>query len=544
MNLNKIMKMIVLLMIVSMVIAGCQKKGDQKPTVIVDQDSGELVSNPALSRSGALVVATDDIDVMFNPLYAVTEEEKWVEDLVFDGLFDEDDQGVLTPSLADVFEMSEEGFELTVSIKEGITFHDGTALSIEDILFTYQTVMDDNYKGFYADCISGLSDVQVDEQGRLHFYFSESLLENQMAMTVPILSKNHYAFTLWESFEKSMKYPVGTGPFKFETYTQDESIVFIKYTPHWDDQSKLSGIVLREMSTDEAKLAFSEGKIDLMKMPLSKSAVNEIKDLGFGNVVSQNNNLITFIGMNLNDEVLSQPEVRQALLYTLNREQFIIDEWQGYATHIPLVAASIEEYAMMENDIAPYPYDLEKAKTLLEDNGWILHDEQGIREKNGMQLSMDWLVFSEVDWSYNLANYAQSQWSKLGIKVNIEFIDYESLLERLASENKPDLWNVAWEMTYFNNPDRLFGTETDNYTGYQSEDAQVYFNIIDQSQSKFDKDAAYEQWHLRQQQDIPYIPIARLKSVWAYNSRVKNLSFDAFASWTDSAKSIEVEVLQ
>ena len=538
------MKMVSLIMILILFLAGCQKSADKKPAVLTEKSDSELVSNPALSRSGALVVATDDIDIVFNPLYASTDEEKWVEDLVFDGLFFMDKEGKLSPSLADNFEKSTDGLEVIVSLKEGITFHDGTALTHDDILFTYDILLNEKYNGSYKSYVTGLKSVDIDENGRVHFYFYESLLENDRLLTVPILSKSYYTFTLWDSFEKTMKFPMGTGPFKFETYTQNESIVLIKYTPHWDDQSKLSGIVLREMNSEEAKLAFSQGKIDLMKMPFSKSMANDIKELGFGNIITQNGSALTMIGVNTNHEALSSSEVRKALLYALNREQFIIDEWQGYATVMPLVATSLEEYKRMESEMMPYPYDLEKAKQILDEQGWTLHDDQGIREKNGVQLTFDWLVFSEVDWSYNLANYAQIQWQKLGIKANIEYVDYETLITRLKSDDVPDMWNIGWQMSYYTNPDRLFGSEEDNFTGYLSTEALELFQIIDQSQSLFDKESAYQKWHLLQKDVVPYLPISRLKTVWAYNSRVKNLSLNDFGSWTQSAKSIEVEVLQ
>ena len=544
MNLKKIMKMVTLIMMLMLFLTGCQKSDDKKPAVITDKSDSELVANPALSRSGALVVATDDIDIAFNPLFASTDEEKWVEDLVFDGLFFVDKEGKLSSSLAESFEKTSDGLEVIVSLKEGITFHDGTALTHDDILFTYEVLLNEKYNGTYQSYVTGLKSVEIDENDRIHFYFNESLIENDRLLTVPILSKSYYAYTLWDSFEKTMKFPMGTGPFKFETYTQDESIVLIKYTPHWDDQSKLSGIVLREMSSEEAKLAFSQGKIDLMKMPLSKSMANDIKELGFGNILAQNGSALTMIGMNINHEALSNEEVRKALLYALNRDQYVIDEWQGYATVLPLVVTGIEEYKLLENEIIPYPYDIAKAKQILDEQGWTLHDEQGIREKNGIQLAFDWLVFSEVDWSYNLANYAQSQWQKLGIKANIEFVDYETLLARLRSDDVPDMWNIGWQMSYYTNPDRLFGSEEDNFTGYVNPEALELFQIIDQSQSNFDKESAYQKWHLLQQNDVPYLPIARLKTVWAYNSRVKNLSLNEFASWTQSAKSIEVEVLQ
>lgn len=544
MNFKKIMKMISLIMILMLFLVGCQKSDDKKSAVITGKSDSELVANPALSRSGALVVATDDIDVAFNPLFASTDEEKWVEDLVFDGLFFVDKEGKLSPSLADTFETSTDGLEIIVSLKEGITFHDGTALTQDDILFTYEILLNEKYNGTYKSDVSGLKSVEIDENNRVHFYFNESLIENNRLMTVPILSKSYYAFTMWDSFEKTMKFPMGTGPFKFETYTQDESIVLIKYTPHWDDQSKLSGIVLREMSSEEAKLAFSQGKIDLMKMPPSKSMANDIKELGFGNIIAQNESALAMIGMNINHEPLSSREVRKALLYALNRDQFIIDEWQGYATVLPLVVAGLDEYKLMENEMISYPYDLEKAKQILDEQGWVLHEDQGIREKNGVQLTFDWLVFSEVNWSYNLANYAQAQWQKLGIKANIEFVDYETLLARLNSDDVPDMWNIGWQMSYYTNPDRLFGSEEDNDTGYVNPEAIELFKTVDQSQSNFDKESAYQKWHLLQQDDVPYLPIARLKTVWAYNSRVKNLSFNEFASWTQSAKAIEVEVLQ
>ena len=412
-----------------------------------------LISNPALSRSGALVVASPDITSTFNPLFKYSEVDKWLEDLVFDGLFVFGAGGELESALAESWSSSEDGLIYTVILKENITFHDGTPLTAKDVIFTYDAIMNEAYVGTYTKTAAYLSSYEAVDDYTLSFTFKSERMENLSALVIPILSEAHYRFSNWNAFVEGFRTPIGTGSFKFESYSQDESIVLLKNSNYWKSNAKISGIIIRQMDDDTALKAFSEGKIDLLEIQTSKAIVNRIKALGFGNVMTKHTDLVTFIGLNWNNQIFSEANVRKALLIGLDREQFIQDQWRGFASSIPYLATDPHEYTYENENLEMYTYDFERANQLLDEIGWRDYDGDGFREKNGERLSFTWNVFTDVEWSYNLAIQASKQWEKLGFRVELVFGDYESMMAQLEDDATMTMWNLAWEMSSDINPE-------------------------------------------------------------------------------------------
>lgn len=551
MNFIRFVKVSLCMMCVLLLLTGCASKTSKgNNTLPTSQDPADqaLISNPALSRSGALVVASPDITSTFNPLFKYSEVDKWLEDLVFDGLFVFGAGGELESALAESWSSSEDGLIYTVILKENITFHDGTPLTAKDVIFTYDAIMNEAYVGTYTKTAAYLSSYEAVDDYTLSFTFKSERMENLSALVIPILSEAHYRFSNWNAFVEGFRTPIGTGSFKFESYSQDESIVLLKNSNYWKSNAKISGIIIRQMDDDTALKAFSEGKIDLLEIQTSKAIVNRIKALGFGNVMTKHTDLVTFIGLNWNNQIFSEANVRKALLIGLDREQFIQDQWRGFASSIPYLATDPHEYTYENENLEMYTYDFERANQLLDEIGWRDYDGDGFREKNGERLSFTWNVFTDVEWSYNLAIQASKQWEKLGFRVELVFGDYESMMAQLEDDATMTMWNLAWEMSSDINPEVLFGQAANvgiyNYSKYENLEAQSIFEDLHAAKSEREREALLRAWHIVQNEALPYLPIAKLKTIWAYNSRLRNLSLDENTNWTDQITILEIDVLQ
>ncbi|GAB6107942.1 ABC transporter substrate-binding protein [Fusibacter bizertensis] len=550
MNFGRFVKIIVPLMIIVMLSTSCELSNDTiKPTNPPKQDEveQELISNPALSRSGALIVAAPDIDSTFNPLFASKDVEKWISDLVFDGLFAFADTDELKGVLAETYVVSEDGLKYTIDLKSNVTFHDGSMMSPDDILFTYEIILDPLYKGTYSSIRNDLIAVEKTGANQIIFTFKNASRDNLNVFDVPILSMDYYDFDDIEAFEKSYKIPMGTGAFSFNEYDLGDSIVLVKNTHYFLTNAKISGIVIRKYSELDAYNAFIEGKIDIFEISPSKYKVENVNQLDFGNVLTQGRNITVFIGLDLTNPILSELKVRKALLYGLDRQAFIQTEWSGYSDVVNFIATDVDEFSMDAQLLETYEYNLDKASELLDSTGWKDSDEDGFREKNGERLTLKYTVFPESDWSYNLGQFVQSQWRKLGIEVNLDYLDYSGMLETLSSDEKLNLWNLGWIIEVDQNPELLFSSEAEkgiyNFSGFDDAVSNALFNDLHNAKSGYEKKTILTKWHFIQNEQLPVLPIARLKSVWAYNSRVKNLKINAYGSWTDQIINMDVEVL-
>jgi len=545
MNFMRFVKLSLCVVCVLVFLTACSTKPNkEKDPLPTDQEpTGQvLISNPALSRSGALVVATPDISSTFNPLFAKSKVDKWLEELIFDGLFVFDASDNLEGALAESWTDSEDGLTYTVQLKENIAFHDGTSLTARDVIFTYDVIMNDAYRGPYAELASYIKTYKALNDFTIAFTFNDEKMENLKALVIPVLSESHYRFTNWSTFAEGFKAPIGTGAFKFDNYTENTRIVLLKNSKYWNTNANISGLIISQMDEAEALQAFEAGDIDLFEMETSKAHVNAIKSLGFGNVMTKNTDVVTFIGLDLSAPIFSEANVRKALLVGLNREQFIQDQWNGYATTIPFIATNPYEYTFENENLEMYTYDFEEANRLLDEIGWRDLDGDGYREKNGDQLAFTWYVFADVDWSYNLAIQASEQWEKLGFRVELIFGDYETMLLSLDASTDFEMWHLAWDMSHAINPQVLFGIT--NYANYNKTDAQANFDALNTAESVAERESLLRAWHILQNEDLPYLPIAKLKTLWAYNERLDNLSFDENLDWIDQINQIEIDVIQ
>jgi peptide/nickel transport system substrate-binding protein len=536
---------------VLILLTACTSKSNKGNDILpTNQDPADhaLISNPALSRSGALIVASPDITSTFNPLFVKSKVDGWLKDLVFDGLFVFNASGELEGTLAESWTSSENNLVYTVLLKKSVKFHDGTVLTAKDVVFTYNTIMNEAYMGAYKKNATYLSSVEAVDDFTLTFTFKTERLDNLRVLVMPILSEKHYHFTNWNTFVEGFRTPLGTGAFKFESYSQHESIVLLKNPDYWKTNAKISGVIFRQMDEETALQAFNDGKIDLLEIETSKAIVNDIKALGFGNVMTKNTDLVTFIGLDSKVPIFSEANVRKALLIGLDREQFILDQWSGFASTVSYLATDPHEYTYENENLEMYTYDFDKASQLLDEIGWRDYDGDGYREKNGDRLAFTWYVFTDVEWSYNLAIQASKQWEKLGFRVALIFGDYETMMAQLESEAIPTMWNLAWEMSRDINPERLFGQVGDvgiyNYAKYENGVAQAIFDDLHVAKSDREREALLRTWHIVQNETLPYLPIAKLKTIWAYNSRLRNLSLDENTNWTDHITLLEIDVLQ
>lgn len=526
------------------ILTACNTKQlTDKPTLPTqDPFSQEMISNPALSRSGALVVATQSVNGTYNPFQPMSEAERWVSELVFESMMEYDESGNLIEVLASSYDISEDGLSVIVTLKEGVLFHDGSTLTSKDVIFTYDLAM---RSPFWQTEFDRVATVEAIDDYNLRFRFSRSRYDNFDVMTLPILSASTYsAEENWQTFNS----PVGTGMFKFDKLNPGESIVLTKNVAYWNQNANISGIVIRQMTDLEAFEAFSEGRIDLFEVQASKPMVNDIKALGFGNVMIRKSNIFTYIGFNMKSPVMSIPELRKALIYSLNRELFIQNEWHGYAESIDYLATGVGELEKGTLGIKKYPYNVDIAKQLLDDAGLVDSDGDGIREFEGENFSITWNVIADVNWSYNLAETARKGWRALGLDIKVVYNDFDSVVKMLNGENTHDMWNMAWQISGMKNPEIMFGPRDSvgvfNFGGYDDIVANQIFNALHFAKTSFEVEELLTQWHILQTDTLPSIPVARLRSIWAYNSRVKNLSIDMQGSWTGKMNLMEIQVLE
>lgn len=352
------------------------------------------------------------------------------------------DEVKLEPLLAESYETSEDGLEITFTLRDDIYFSDGVPITADDVVFTYETIVNPKID---AANIASLF-VNVDRAEKINdmvvrFYLKKSeytSLETVSLYTIGVYPKHIYDFNDPEEFNKRVSNPVGSGPYVFEKWDVGSKINFRRNENYWGSKPKLKKVVYRFITNDKARLqALQAGDVDII-IPSPDQFMDLIKEGDFKDrfkCLSYWNPGAPFfyIGWNQDTPFFADRRVRLAMTHMFDREAFIkyVLKDSGKITTGPFFIHGKEN----NSDIKPWPYDTERAKELLNEAGWTDSDGDGVRDKNGVPFRFEFSYSSDSLLYQNLAKTLKDSAAKIGIEIIADPVEWSVLLPRLTDHD-------------------------------------------------------------------------------------------------------------
>ena len=346
-----------------------------------------------------------------------------------------------------------------------------------------------------------------------------------------------------------MNNPVGSGILKFEEFKVGEYVRLSRFDNYHGQKTKLDGVVIKLQPTETATAAFAAGDIDLVNPPANLENYDIMTSTGIGNVQEFVGNGYNYVGFNLRNPKLSDKRVRQALAYGLNRELFIENQWEGFAsvcnTPISPVSWAYPDPTTLNN----YDYDVDKANALLDEAGWVDSDGDGIRDKDGVKLSLVWTAYNDVDWPLNLIALAKEEWKEIGVELEPELMEFNAVAEKVFDKQEFEMYNMGWSLSIDPDPTQIFGAESDvlggyNAVGFHNDRAEEIFALGTQEYDQDKRAELYKEWAVIANEELPYLFNAYRNEIWGVNNRVKNMELGPYYDWTYTVKEIELDYVQ
>lgn len=390
-------------------IALCACSGDTKNEGNDQKEAG----NGETSKNGGSVIVgiTNDLDSL-DPHKAVAAGTKEVLFNIFEGLVKPDKDGNLVPAVASDYKISKDGMTYTFTLREGVKFHNGMLVTVDDVIYSLKraagllTPSDPEVKvESVFSCVDTIEAVTTEDgKSVIQIKLNQSNTELLGYLTCSIIPKDYT--------EQATK-PVGTGPFRFVSYSPMVSIVmeknpeyYIAGVPYLDEVTfKISA------NTDAAFMELRAGAIDIFPY-LTNEQANQLADLY--NIEIGNMNLVQ--GLFLNNKVapFDNLQVRQALCYAVDRQLILDMVAGGNGTMIGSnMFAGFRKY-YDESLADDYPYDVEKAKQLLTEAGY----------PEGFRFTIT--VPSNYQFHVDTAQVIVEQLKKVGITAEIKLIEWAS----------------------------------------------------------------------------------------------------------------------
>jgi len=449
----------------------------------------------------------------------------------------------LVPSLADSYEVAQDGMAVTYKIKPEAHFSDGMPVTADDVVFSFNTVM--NEKVDAADHRSYINIVKsVEKIDRLTVKFvmgSLSFKAVEYTGMMLIYPKHIYEFSDPKVFNDRISDPVGSGPFVFKKWARGQEVILERNENYWrkEKMPHLKKIVFRFITNDVAALqSFKAGNLDFME-PLPDQYEELKKDKEFvkqANMLSYWHPGVGYFWMGWNQErpYFKDRKVRLAMTHMIDRELIcrkLLDNPDAIVPTGPFYIFGPQS----DPDIKPWPYNPQRAKELLDESGWVDSNNDGIRDKGGVDFSFRYMIVSGSYLHEQVGKLVKDSAAKLGIDVSIEPYEWSVFSEKVTG-HEFDAVNMAWKSGLAADPYQIWHSSQienrgSNYISFNNPEADA---IIEKARITFDKDERnklYHEFHriIHEQQPYTFVysrPGQRVVDKRFHNVKIHPLGLD------------------
>jgi peptide/nickel transport system substrate-binding protein len=342
---------------------------------------------------------------------------------VFDTLVEPDANLEMRPALATSWNTSPDQLAWTFHLRPGVTFHDGSPFTADDVVYSYRRIIDQ--KLAHADKLSSVTGVAALDPSTVRITLAHptpNLLTNLGGFKGLAIVSRHNV----ESGQIA-RHPVGTGPFAFVSQKSGDSITLKANPVYWAGAPKVPGVTFRFISEPSTALsALQAGEIDWTDS-IPTQRVAQLKSDDSIKVATTPSNDYWYLALNEAHAPYNDVRVRQAIGYAIDRDAIV--QATSYGTAVANQLA-IPKGNPWYTPYDRYHHDIDKAKSLL-------------REAGAAPKSLDMLVTTEYPQTVTAAQIVADNLAPLGITVNIRTVDFATWLDE-QNNGHFDMLMMGW----------------------------------------------------------------------------------------------------
>jgi len=488
------------------------------------------------ANGGSLTMAMIGSPRFLNPILSqLNNPDRDLTPLFFSALMKYDSQGKLIGDLAENYSISDDGKTYDLTLKKNIKWQDGKPLTIDDVIFTLQTIQNSEYKSPLWALWQGADFEKVDDQ-TIRFNLKSPYAPFLYTLTFGILPKH-----LWQNVSPSQfpltefnLKPIGSGPYQFSKFVKDsngniKSLEIKAYNQYFLGGPHISKITIQFYDTEEAALsAYKRGEVN---------AFNSISPKTKQDLQSKNSEIAiysirlpryfaVFFNQTQNP-VLADKNVRQALAFATDKETIIKDVLNGEGTAVD--SPILQGMTGFNEQVKKYDFNIDQAKAILEGAGWKDSDNDGILDKNNQKLEITLTTNDRPDL-IQTAQLLQTQWQQIAIKVNLDIQDsariqneiirprqFQALLFGEVLGLEPDPFSF-WHSSQKKDPGL-------NLALYENPEADKLLIDARQDMDTNDRAQKYQQFCNLVAEDLPAIFLYNPDYLLAISNKVQGVEF-------------------
>jgi peptide/nickel transport system substrate-binding protein len=408
-----------------------EKVVEVEKTVEVEVEKEVLVTPTAPPARDTLIVALAAAPTSLDPADHRSRQSETVIRNMFDGLVTRDTRSGVHMELAESVERLDER-TLEVILRQDVLFHDGTPMTADDVVFTFERIINENQIEYpephtspRKGLIAPLESVEKTGDYSLLMHFTGPWPPAMQMLVHQQIVPQHYLEEV--GTEGFIEHPIGTGPFKFVSAEGMDQIVMERFDDYYGGAPDLAPVgpacvktvvfrVVPEASSRVAALLARE--VDIIQSAPAEMIDTLAQTRGI-QVLTAPSTQPKWMEMNVSMPPFDDVLVRQAMNYAVDKQLIIDAIYNGRAVPLPGPLSPYNNFA--NEDLEPYPYDPDQALALLEEAGWTDSDGDGTLDKGGQPLAFT--IDTIEDWR-PLAEAVADQFRAIGVDAGVRFWEY------------------------------------------------------------------------------------------------------------------------
>ena len=429
-----------------------------------------------------------------------------------------------TGDLAKDYSISDDSLTYTFELKEGIKFHDGSDLTAEDVVFTYKTIQENQGNNEDVD-LSRMASIEADGDYKVKITLTEpySPFLDETAQ-VGIVPSDAYDSATFDEM------PIGTGAWKVVQYDAEQQLIVEANEDYFDGAPEIKKVTFVDMDNEAAFSNAQSGQLDIVMVQPNYAKENiagmhvetletmDVRNISLPCQTEHTTKTPDDEEVEVGNNATADLAVRKALNIGINREQIIENAFNGVGKPAYGFTKNLEWGNAPEISGG----QVEEAKKMLEDAGWVDEDGDGIREKGKDRCSFEIYTPSDEQDRYQLAAALAEDAKQLGIEITVKQTTWDEIT---AASYKA---GVVWGFGQFNPIvlDQLFNsanflkTDYANTPGYENEKVDA---LIKEAIETPKHQTAVEKWKEMQttfEEDVPYLYLVNIEHCYFVNDRL------------------------
>jgi len=504
-----------------------------------DESSTQEVIPTPTKELQTIVVALVETPTSLDPADHRERQSETVIRNMFDGLVTRDIRSGIHLELAEVITFLDQQ-TLEVRLRRGVLFHDGVEMTADDVVFTFERIIGENaieypepHTSQRKGLITPLASIEKTDEYTVVMHFSSPWPPvMQMLVHQQIVPKHYLEEVGTQGF---LEHPIGTGPFKFVSAEQDlKEIIMERFDDYYGGAPGLPPVgpacvdrvifrVIPDAMTRAAALKAGEVNI-IQEVPLDLIEVlTEDPDIS---VRTAPGTRPVWLDLNVNLAPFTNVRVRQALNYAVDKEEIIWEVFFGRAIALPGPLSPYNNF--VNEELEPYPYDPERALSLLTQAGWIDMNGDGFPDREGEPF--EFTIDTLERWR-PLAENIVEQLQRIGIRTTIRYWERSVIRPYLlAGERMAFLegwgdsafdpvghFEAKWH-TYIE--DQPYGRA--NYSGYSDERVDSLIRMGETTSWTVERERIYNEAQMILYVDAPAVFLILPEEIGAASIRIEN----------------------